>query len=39
VLFVNDLGAANARLLALLPGRKAYRLTMEGNRLALTPLP
>ncbi len=39
VLFVNDRGAENGRLLALLPGRKAYRLTMDGNRLALTPLP
>jgi hypothetical protein len=39
VLFVNDLGAENARLLARLSGRKAYRLTMDGNRLALTPLP
>jgi dolichyl-phosphate-mannose-protein mannosyltransferase len=39
VLFVNDLGAADARLRAWLPGRKAYRMSMEGGRLALTDLP
>jgi dolichyl-phosphate-mannose-protein mannosyltransferase len=39
VLFVNDLGAPDARLRAWLPGRKAYRMRMEGGRLALSELP
>lgn len=39
VLFVNDLGPADARLRAWLPGRKAYRMKMEGGRLTLSPLP
>jgi hypothetical protein len=39
VLFVNDLGSLDARLRAWLPGRKAYRMKMEGGRLGLSPLP
>jgi len=39
VLFVNDLGPADARLRAWLPRRKAYRMKMEGGRLTLSPLP
>jgi len=39
VLFVNDLGPPDARLRAWLPGRKAYRMKMEGGRLELSPLP
>ena len=39
VLFVNDLGPPDARLRAWLPGRKAYRMKMEGGRLGLSPLP
>src|SRR5437660_1551465 len=39
VLFVNDLGSLDARLRAWLPGRKAYRMKMEGGRLELSPLP
>jgi hypothetical protein len=39
VLWVNDRGPDNARLLATLPGRQAYRMAMEGGRLTLSPLP
>jgi hypothetical protein len=39
VLFVNDLGPDNARLRALLPGRRAFRMRMERGTLILSPLP
>ncbi len=40
VLWVNDRGAENARLLAWLPaGRRAYLMAMESGRLTLAPLP
>ena len=39
VLFVNDLGPENGRLLRWLPGkRKAYRMKMDGGRLTLSVL-
>jgi hypothetical protein len=38
VLYVNDLGPNNARLLALLPGRRAYWMGMEDGKLRLMPL-
>jgi hypothetical protein len=38
VLFVNDLGPGNARLLTLLPERGAYRMKMEKGALTLLPL-
>ena len=39
VLFVNDLGAPNARLLEWLPGgRRGYRMKTEAGRLTLSPL-
>jgi len=38
VLFVNDLGPDNVHLRRMLPGRRAYRLSMERGVLTLAPL-
>jgi hypothetical protein len=38
VLFVNDRGPDNAKLLAYLPGRAAYRRAMDRGRLVLLPI-
>ncbi len=38
VLWLNDRGPDNARLLALLPGRRAYRMKTERGALTLAPL-
>jgi hypothetical protein len=38
VLYVNDLGPQNTALLAMLPGRRAYRMRMERGQLVLSPL-
>jgi hypothetical protein len=38
VLFVNDLGPENRRLMAFLPDRKPWRMRMENGRLVLRPL-
>jgi hypothetical protein len=37
VLFVNDRGPDNAKLLAYLPGRAAFRMAMDRGRLVLVP--